>query len=815
MVNENRIQPAADARQLSDSGYGANGVLSQQGGRRSSKGQGYDWLGALLRRKGILLFVLTVSGILGYLHFLRQPKVYASSLKLMIWNQAPPQIVDGEGAIAQPSSTGKHVHLLLSQVVLGNAAEKGDLRSLRTFAGQAEPMYALKGMLRVDQVDGAADTLVLTVKGPDPGDLPAILAAVVSSYKDIISEDAQALSKSSVELIEKLQEQMAENKSTNEERYRELVKKLGFTPDQTTGNFQNPYFAQLEEWRLLKSSSEKELRDVLNRIDGINDLDNLNVEERAPLRRVVAIEASRYLAIDMRSASGELTNEEERKSIEKWSERCEELENRIADLRLELTRIRRTVGGNHPSSARVAAEIELNTSKLTTQRDLVKRLEADLVKKSDSKKTNVTSSKDDDSSFEKDIVNWYMASLQRKAERLQISLKEYDEEIAKVEELAKGVSGEVEELNYLANEIQAKGKDMREILDKMSNLSLLASNYTSTKVRVIDSPGYGAQVEPRLINILAIFVMAGGLLGFGVVALLDWADLSYRNPSEIKDRLGLPVIARISKMSSSGKFSAGHAETLVTVDKPKSPVAEAYRACRTAMLFLARQQQLKTFLITSPAAGDGKSTTSLNLAMCFAQGGLRTVIVDADLRRPRCHAYLGLPPSPGLKDFSLGEASAENVVRATNLHQNLFVVTAGKYFSNPSQFIDSAQFRDFLYSLREQFDIVIIDSPPVLPVADAMSLSSIADGVLLVMKIRKGVVLSSEKACETLRSVNANILGVIVNQVEKMSHYSDYGKYGYNGYGGYAYYAGRYYGKANEKYYENESSKEGEPEQAE
>ena len=286
--------------------------------------------------------------------------------------------------------------------------------------------------------------------------------------------------------------------------------------------------------------------------------------------------------------------------------------------------------------------------------------------------------------------------------------------------------------------------------------------------------------------------------------MLDWSDLSYRSPEEIKERLGLPVVARISKIAQSGKFREGHAETLVTVRKPQSPVSEAYRACRTAMLFMAKQQNLKTFLITSAAAGDGKSTTSLNLAMCFAQGGLKTVIVDADLRRPRCHAYLGVEPSPGLKDYSVGDATAEQIIRVTELHPNLSVVTAGRHFSNPSQFIDSLQFEEFLQGLRERFDIVIIDSPPVLPVADSLALASRCDGVLLVMKIRKGVVLSSQKACESLRSVNANLLGVVVNHVERMSHYSDYGKYGYNGYGGYAYYAGRYYGKQNDAYYESE-----------
>ncbi|MFN9917436.1 MAG: CpsD/CapB family tyrosine-protein kinase, partial [Pirellulaceae bacterium] len=155
-----------------------------------------------------------------------------------------------------------------------------------------------------------------------------------------------------------------------------------------------------------------------------------------------------------------------------------------------------------------------------------------------------------------------------------------------------------------------------------------------------------------------------------------------------------------------------------------------------------------------------------------------------------------------LKSFALGEATIEEIVRPSGKQPNLSVVTAGKSFSNPSEFLDSPAFDEFLTHLRSHFDIVIIDSPPVLPVADAMTLATRCDGVMLVIKIRKGVVLSSEKAVESLRQVEANVLGVIVNQGERQSHYSEYGRYGYSGYGGYTYYAGRYYDKQNSKYYE-------------
>jgi capsular exopolysaccharide synthesis family protein len=615
-------------------------------------------------------------------------------------------------------------------------------------------------------------------------------------------------------LIEKLQQQLTDEKSASEERYFELVQSLGLSPDPNTGQYANPFVARVADLIDQKAEREREYRDVSERISSVRDIQELPVDKRGELLRVLAIEGAKYLEItnpgEDDTKPGIFTVEgaiEERKMLlQKLETRVQVLEEKQTELTLKYNRARRSFGDKHPSVTDIVAEIESHNSLMKTLLEQQQRLQSEILSMAQESSKAANSEKPSAlatlSTFDSDIIQIYLASLSREADRLKNSLEGFKQEIAEMETKANTVHGEIEELNLLAKRIQEKDKYIRDIVDQMSALSLLASNHSSTKVRVIDPPGVGYQVEPVLLKTLALFLFGGGMLGMAIIALLDWSDLSFRGPAEIKEKLGIPVITRIEKLDRPFQKSEQGGNRIITIEKPKSPTAEAYRACRTAMLFMSKQQSLKTFLVTSPVAGDGKSTTALNLAVSFAQGGMKTVIVDADLRRPRVDQYLGVEMSPSLKSFALGEATIEEIVRPSGKQPNLSVVTAGKNFSNPSEFLDSPAFDEFLNHLRSHFDIVIIDSPPVLPVADAMTLATRCDGVMLVIKIRKGVVLSSEKAVESLRQVEANVLGVIVNQVERHSHYSEYGRYGYSGYGGYTYYAGRYYDKQNSKYYE-------------
>lgn len=786
-----------------------NSLNSLKGGVKT---RGVDWAGAILRRKILLTFILTVSSILGYLFYLRQPKVYASTLKLMIWTQSPPRIVNREAdlPIASSGSEGKHVNLLTSELVLEKAATDGHLRETSTFKDDRAILPRLRAMVSVKAVEDAADTLILTAKGPVPEDLPQILSEVVVAYQDVLSEDAAAIGKSSAELVEKLKDKILQEKSTNEERFFELIEKLGVSKDEKSGRYLNPFNEQLDELKVEKTRRERAHQEAFDRMQNIKEIAEVPAGRQNDLFRLAAIEASKALQIPLPEDSTRTDVEEQNELLRRLDAKIFSLDQSTTELRVKAQKYRRSLGDRHPTVVSILGDLDSYNSMLALFREQYARLskdrEAVLDEISDAKTAKPAVGQKN--RFEQELVQVYLASLQRESDRLSTSVSTVDEEIQKLDALATAARGQIEELNLLASQIQQKDGVVREILDNLSNLTVVASNYTSTKVRVIDRPGVGYQIAPQLLTSIAAFVFAGGLLGAGLIVLLDWSDLSYRSPSEIKERLGLPVIARIELMSNSEGRDGTHSHCLVTIDKPKSKLSEAYRACRTTLLFMAKQHGLKTFLITSPSAGDGKSTSSLNLAACFAQGGLKTVVVDADLRRPRCHFYMGINISPGLKDLATGDKNWDEIIQQSSLHPNLSVITAGKPISNPSEFVASEQFRDLIDKLKSRFDIVIVDSPPVLPVADAMSLSSFCDGVLLVLRIRKGVVLSSEKAVDTLRSVDANLLGVLVNQVSRESHYSDYGSYGYSGYGGYAYYAGRYYDTQNSKYYDSEDKAE-------
>ncbi len=786
---------------------------NRQAQQRPSQQSGYDWLGAVLRRKEILLFTIPLAAILGYVFYTRQPKVYASNLKLMIWTHLPPKIVNGETVAAPSVSLGKHINLLTSELVLTKAVDAGELKALKTFAGNSYPMGQLRSMFSVGPVDGAEDTLSLQVKGAEPSELPEILTGIVAAYQEILNEDAAAINKSSVELIEKLQVQVSSEKKTAEARYHELMQKLSIAPDPQTGRYINPHADHLSELNLSRSTLERELRQAQERIDNIGELQKMPFDKRSELLKVVAIEAVKYLQFNENTSSNVNSPANEQADLlEKLDRRISSLEESINQSELKLMSYRRSYGDRHPNVSELAAKIQFSETQLGTLREQKLRVQQDIVQVAASNKTEDSDPENSIPSaarltrFDRDVITIYLAALNREVNRLSNNLTTLQAEIDQVQLAAETVRPEVEELNILASSIQEKDLMIRDIIDRMSGIALVASNHVTTKVRVVDSPGYGYQIEPKLLQIMMVSLFMGGMVGVGLIVLLDMSDLSYRSPAEIQERLQLPVIARIPKMATTTKAGKKGelADGLVTVTKPKSPVSEAYRTCRTTMLFRSKQEDLKTYLITSASAGDGKSTSACNVAMSLAQGGFDTVLMDIDLRRPRCHIYMGEDERPGLRQFAEGKATLEAVVRKSHLHDNLHFVAAGGAMSSPTEFLESPQFADLLMKLRDKHDFVIIDSPPVLPVADALALGKLADAVMLVMKIRKGVVLSSEKAVEMLRSIDANVQGVIVNSVDRGSHYSDYGKYGYKGYGGYNYYAQRYYGRQNDKYYESE-----------
>lgn len=221
---------------------------------------------------------------------------------------------------------------------------------------------------------------------------------------------------------------------------------------------------------------------------------------------------------------------------------------------------------------------------------------------------------------------------------------------------------------------------------------------------------------------------------------------------------------------------------LVVRDDPRSFAAEAYRVLRTNLHYANPDNPLRRVMITSAGAGEGKSTTAGNLAVCLAQAERSVLLVDADLRRPVLHSIFKQPSTPGLSSYLAGDALPEAVVVKTSI-PNLSLVPCGPTPPNPSELLGSRRMNDFLQTMSERFDIVVLDTPPVLAVSDACVLVPAVDGVLLV--VGSGVVVrpALKRAKEQLASVHARILGAVVNRFDATAN--GYGKRYYDNYDSY------------------------------
>lgn len=229
--------------------------------------------------------------------------------------------------------------------------------------------------------------------------------------------------------------------------------------------------------------------------------------------------------------------------------------------------------------------------------------------------------------------------------------------------------------------------------------------------------------------------------------------------------------------------------------QPKSVAAEAYRTIRTAVFFGAPEGEAKTIHITSPNPGDGKSTTVSNLAITMAQAGQKTLVIDADFRRPMQHKIFDIDVKRGLSGIIAGRHSVEQAIQAGPVG-GLDILTCGPEVPNPAEILNSDAFAKILRGLSEQYDRILIDSPPVGPVADTQILAAICDVVILVLKIQTSTRRHCRQMRDSLASVGAHMLGAIVNDVPQKRGRYGYG-YGYGHYGGYGHYS--YYGKTEKK----------------
>lgn len=285
------------------------------------------------------------------------------------------------------------------------------------------------------------------------------------------------------------------------------------------------------------------------------------------------------------------------------------------------------------------------------------------------------------------------------------------------------------------------------------------SSPSPVKVSVVRPPAVpGSPISPKPTRNIGLGLVLGLILGLGVALLRDTFDTSIKSERDVKEATEETVIGGITYDPEGPK------QPLIVQSDPHGPRAEAFRALRTNLQFVDAANHPRSIVFTSSVPGEGKTTTTANLAISMAAAGARVCVIEGDLRRPRLLRYMGMEGSVGLTNVLIGQADLIDVLQPFG-DTGIQVLGAGQIPPNPSELLGSETMSRTIRQLEEMFDYVIIDAPPVLPVTDATVLSTITGGVVIVAGC--GVVNKEQlaRALSSVTAVNGNVLGVVVNRI--------------------------------------------------
>lgn len=283
-------------------------------------------------------------------------------------------------------------------------------------------------------------------------------------------------------------------------------------------------------------------------------------------------------------------------------------------------------------------------------------------------------------------------------------------------------------------------------------------------------------IKPRPMLNMAISGILGLMAGIFLAFLLEFLDNTIKTSDDVERHLELSVIGAIPIFEDTQ-------DKLSIIENPKSPVSEAFRTLRTNIQFSSIDKEIKTIVVTSSGPSEGKSTIVSNLALTIAQSEKKVLLIDCDFRKPRINKILGLSNLKGLTNIFMGEEKLSDVVHRDESVNNLSILTSGPIPPNPSEILGSKKMVEFLNKVKEEYDIVILDTPPIGLVTDSAVLSTIADGVIFVTAVGQTDIEVGKRSKELLDKVNAKIFGVVLNKIpSKGSSYYKYNYYQYNDY---------------------------------
>lgn len=373
------------------------------------------------------------------------------------------------------------------------------------------------------------------------------------------------------------------------------------------------------------------------------------------------------------------------------------------------------------------------------------------------------------------IANWQnrMVEIGREIEELDRRINELRNATTPEEQAA------LSRLETQRNEARIRYTDAFNKLNDLQVSQIQQSNNVHSIEPAVEP---GEPIRPRVMNNTLLAAVVGGLLALGIIFLIEYLDDTVKTPDQVMEDTGLSTLGAVAQIKGEQP-----ADRLIAHNKPRDPISEAYRVLRTNLSFSAVDKELQDVLITSASPGEGKSTTTANLATVIAQTGKRVILVDADLRRPMQHKLFSVPNNQGLTTALLDQKTAVAQHIQPTAIRNLSVMTSGPLPPNPAELLNSQRMTHVMNELRKEADVILYDTPPALTVADAAILSAQVDGCILVVETGKTRRDTFAQAVQRLQKTGANLFGVVMNRLKpgRSGYYYDYYYYYYHYYGAY------------------------------
>jgi capsular exopolysaccharide synthesis family protein len=706
-------------------------------------------VGLMRRRKGLLLAGLLIVYALGAIYYTSRDFVYEARAAVLVHTLG--DALSGRNDDHQ-NFMPTHIRLVTSTAVLDRAIEKMKLKDKEQEESHDWP--ASEALADALKVTSQKDTEILEIayRTKDKTAAVPVVEAVVGSYLDFVNETHRSTSRDILQILTQQKDELDKQLREKETALLTMQEKEG-----------------------VLSSSDEKSNVAMSRVLAVNDsltqarVHRLELEARAQslklaIARKEPLDAYLIRYLDRMGPDLVASSMGLHQNSQSFLFQQDQVRRQIVADQLELQRLTGIYGPKHPKVLMLQEKINLTSQSLTPE-----KMTPEL------KQQN-----------QKELQDLAVALIESDIKEA----KNVEEDLKRQCEMEKAVAVEfnAQRAPFVALELEIKR--LRSFYDTV-NLRIrqvnLGGDAGAVSTQVIEPPeAPTAPVSPNLKKVALTCSILGLFFGLALCYLFEWWDTGYRGPEDIVQHLGLQVVGHVPRMTANKE---GRALELIMDHTSRSREAEAFRTMRTAMMLC--DSPPRRFTITSPEPGDGKTLILTNLAIAFAKSGLRVLMIDGDLRRPRLRELFDLPRTGGLSQLlqepEFKEQDLTKAIEHTKVN-NLDVLPSGANPPNPTELLTGTRFEQILAWADGRYDRILCDAPPILAVSDCALIGRRLDGAFLIIRADKNDRIMAGRARDALRGMNCNVLGVIVNSLfttdtygyayyRKSSYYSHYKYY--------------------------------------